>query len=298
MSRPCLASSGPGPHPMSPVRWTADRMDQLESAARRGQRVALSRRGTEYIVVALRVTSGGPPRGAGRLPAHDRRGAHLPAGSDRQLPGRRVSGIAILHLDESCLGNGREGENPGGGGGLDRGAERQPADPAAGLLPQRAGHDQQPDGARRRDRGACELLSKKGARLRVLIVSDSQYLVKGMREWVPGWVGARLEAEGRPDREPRALEGPARELAAARRAVDLGARAQGSREERVRQRPRGEGRPGADHVGRHRGVGIRRVARGKAGEGTRTSSTIRTSAFAALERRLAADEAFALADGR
>ncbi len=42
---------------MSPVRWTADRMDQLESAARRGQRVALTRRGTEYIVVALRVTT-------------------------------------------------------------------------------------------------------------------------------------------------------------------------------------------------------------------------------------------------
>jgi hypothetical protein len=42
---------------MAPVRWTADRMDQLESAARRGQRVALSRRGTEYIVVALRVTT-------------------------------------------------------------------------------------------------------------------------------------------------------------------------------------------------------------------------------------------------
>jgi uncharacterized protein with PhoU and TrkA domain len=32
-------------------------MDQLESAARRGLRVALTRRGTEYIVVALRVTS-------------------------------------------------------------------------------------------------------------------------------------------------------------------------------------------------------------------------------------------------
>jgi hypothetical protein len=42
---------------MAPVRWTADRMDQLENAARRGQRVALSRRGTEYIVVAVRVTS-------------------------------------------------------------------------------------------------------------------------------------------------------------------------------------------------------------------------------------------------
>ncbi|HET7427280.1 MAG TPA: hypothetical protein VFJ50_09580 [Gemmatimonadales bacterium] len=39
------------------VRWTADRMDQLEHAAREGQRVALSRRGTEYVVLALRVTS-------------------------------------------------------------------------------------------------------------------------------------------------------------------------------------------------------------------------------------------------
>jgi uncharacterized protein with PhoU and TrkA domain len=42
---------------MSPIRWTTERMDQLESAARRGLRVALNRRGTEYIVVAIRVTS-------------------------------------------------------------------------------------------------------------------------------------------------------------------------------------------------------------------------------------------------
>jgi hypothetical protein len=42
---------------MSPVRWTADRMDQLENAARRGLRVVLSRRGTEYVVVAQRVTT-------------------------------------------------------------------------------------------------------------------------------------------------------------------------------------------------------------------------------------------------
>ena len=42
---------------MPPIRWTAQRMDQLESAARRGLRVALDRRGTEYIVVAVRVTS-------------------------------------------------------------------------------------------------------------------------------------------------------------------------------------------------------------------------------------------------
>jgi hypothetical protein len=34
-------------------------MDQLEHAARNGRRVALMRRGTEFIVVALRVTSAG-----------------------------------------------------------------------------------------------------------------------------------------------------------------------------------------------------------------------------------------------
>ena len=44
---------------MSPIRWTTDRMDQLERAARDGLRVALSRRGTEYIVVAIRVGSVG-----------------------------------------------------------------------------------------------------------------------------------------------------------------------------------------------------------------------------------------------
>ena len=32
-------------------------MDQLENAARRGQRVALSRRGTEYVVIARRVST-------------------------------------------------------------------------------------------------------------------------------------------------------------------------------------------------------------------------------------------------
>jgi uncharacterized protein with PhoU and TrkA domain len=54
---------------MSSIRWTAERMDQLEHAARKGLRVALSRRGTEYIVVALRVTSAGRGEALiGRLP--------------------------------------------------------------------------------------------------------------------------------------------------------------------------------------------------------------------------------------
>jgi hypothetical protein len=41
------------------MRWTPERLDQLESAARRGRRVALTRRGTEYVIVARRLESDG-----------------------------------------------------------------------------------------------------------------------------------------------------------------------------------------------------------------------------------------------
>ncbi len=97
-----------------------------------------------------------------------------------------MSGIAILHLDESCLGNGREGENPGGGGGLIE------ARSGNGRIERRDFYISAPATTNNRMAlagaiAALQLLSKKGARLSALIVSDSQYLVKGMREWVPGW---------------------------------------------------------------------------------------------------------------
>ncbi len=41
------------------MRWTSDRYDQLEHAARCGLRVALRRRGTEYVVIALRLGMAG-----------------------------------------------------------------------------------------------------------------------------------------------------------------------------------------------------------------------------------------------
>ena len=83
---------------------------------------------------------------------------------------------------------GREGENPGGGGGLIEARSR------AGRIQRRDFFLSEPATTNNRMalRGAAvalRLLSTKGARLRVLMVSDSQYLVKGMREWVPGWVG-------------------------------------------------------------------------------------------------------------
>jgi ribonuclease HI len=96
--------------------------------------------------------------------------------------------VAILHLDESCLGNGREGENPGGGGGLieARSGNRK--------IHRRDFYISSPGTTNNRMAlsgaiAALQLLARKGTRLSVLIVSDSQYLVKGMREWVPGWIG-------------------------------------------------------------------------------------------------------------
>ncbi len=51
------------------MRWTPTQMDRLEHAARKGLRVALSRRGTEYIVTAIRVSSAGRREALiGRLP--------------------------------------------------------------------------------------------------------------------------------------------------------------------------------------------------------------------------------------
>ena len=97
-----------------------------------------------------------------------------------------MSGVAILHLDESCLGNGREGQNPGGGGGLIE--ARSPN----GRVQRRDFYISSPATTNNRMAlgsavAALQLLAKKGARLKVLIVSDSQYLVRGMREWVPAW---------------------------------------------------------------------------------------------------------------
>jgi ribonuclease HI len=105
--------------------------------------------------------------------------------------------IAILHLDESCLGNGREGENPGGGGGLIEVRSR------SGRIERRDFYLSEPATTNNRMalRGAAmalDLLGRKDARVSALMVSDSQYLVRGMREWVPVWKGRGWVRKGGP----------------------------------------------------------------------------------------------------
>ena len=94
--------------------------------------------------------------------------------------------VAVLHLDESCLGNGREGENPGGGAGLIEVRSR------GGRVERRDFYLHEPATTNNRMalKGATmalEILGGKGARLKVLVVSDSQYLVRGVREWMGAW---------------------------------------------------------------------------------------------------------------
>lgn len=93
--------------------------------------------------------------------------------------------VAVVHLDESCLGNGRPGDNPGGAGGLveirtPRGVERRDFYIHA---PATTNNRMALSGGI----AALQLLAQKGNRLRLLVVSDSEYLVKGIREWAPGW---------------------------------------------------------------------------------------------------------------
>jgi len=102
--------------------------------------------------------------------------------------------IAVLHLDESCLGNGQEGATPGGAGGLievrtAQGVQRRDFFIAS---PNTTNNKMALAGAI----AALQLLAQKGKRLRVLIVSDSEYLVKGMREWVPGWIAKGWRRKG------------------------------------------------------------------------------------------------------
>jgi len=93
--------------------------------------------------------------------------------------------LVIVHADESCLGNGAEGQNPGGAASL---IETR----SEGGIVRRDLYISSPDTTNNRMAlsGAIAtfaLLSRKGKRLRVLFVSDSQYLIKGMTEWIHEW---------------------------------------------------------------------------------------------------------------
>lgn len=95
--------------------------------------------------------------------------------------------LVAIYADESCLGNGREGSNPGGAAGVIEYRDRN------GSLTRWDYWVSEPGTTNNRMAlrsviEAVRAISRKGVRFRVVFTSDSQYLVKGLREWVYGWM--------------------------------------------------------------------------------------------------------------
>lgn len=96
--------------------------------------------------------------------------------------------LVAIYADESCLGNGREGDNPGGAGGL-----IEIRHPRTGDIARRDYWLSEPGTTNNRMalRSAItglELISAKGQRFLVQFTSDSRYLVDGMTAWVYDWM--------------------------------------------------------------------------------------------------------------
>ena len=91
----------------------------------------------------------------------------------------------LVHADESCLGNDATKPSPGGNGAL---IEAPAGDSIARwdfyeCSPQTTNNKMALAGAI----AALEWIRRQWTRARVRYVSDSEYLVKGVTQWLPGW---------------------------------------------------------------------------------------------------------------
>ena len=120
-----------------------------------------------------------------------------PRTSSPERNGAGVAPLVAVYADESCLGNGKQGDNPGGAGVLVEYRTR------GGELVRRDLWVAEPATTNNRMalRSAIEAflaLSRKGGRFRVVFTSDSRYLVDGMTSWVHGWARKGWRRAGGP----------------------------------------------------------------------------------------------------
>jgi ribonuclease HI len=95
--------------------------------------------------------------------------------------------LVAVYADESCLGNGREGNNPGGAGAL-----IEYMRPGSGEIVRRDLWVSEPATTNNRMAlrsviDSFRALSKKEKQFSVVFTSDSRYLIDGMTSWVHGW---------------------------------------------------------------------------------------------------------------
>jgi len=100
----------------------------------------------------------------------------------------------LVHADESCLGNDSTKPSPGGNAAL---LEAPAGDSVARwdlyeCSPQTTNNKMAIAGAI----ATLEWIRRQWKRARVVYVSDSQYLVKGMNEWVRGWEARGWKRKG------------------------------------------------------------------------------------------------------
>ena len=111
------------------------------------------------------------------------------------MPASRSEPVAVLvHADESCLGNDRTKPSPGGNAAL---IEAPAGDSVArwdfsDCSPQTTNNRMALAGAI----ATLEWVRRQWQRARVVYVSDSKYLIDGMREWVRGWQARGWKRKG------------------------------------------------------------------------------------------------------
>ena len=104
--------------------------------------------------------------------------------------------LVAVYADESCLGNGREGDNPGGAGGV-----VETLHPRTGAVVRRDYWVSEPGTTNNRMalRSAIEVFRALDVRARccrVVFASDSQYLIHGAERWVHDWARRGWKRKG------------------------------------------------------------------------------------------------------
>jgi ribonuclease HI len=99
--------------------------------------------------------------------------------------------LVAVYADESCLGNGKDGENPGGAGALLEYRRK------SGAIERRDVWVSEP--ATTNNRMALRSVIETFRRLkraRVVFTSDSRYLIDGFQSWVFGWAARGWTRKG------------------------------------------------------------------------------------------------------
>jgi ribonuclease HI len=109
-------------------------------------------------------------------------------------PPGTANAVVLVHADESCLGNDQTKPSPGGNAAL---IEATAGDSVARwdfyeCSPQTTNNKMALAGAI----AALEWIRRQWRRAEIRYVSDSEYLVKGATEWLPGWKARGWKRKG------------------------------------------------------------------------------------------------------